>query len=702
MTLEGQIGKVLLFKLMRWGFRIIPMGEATRDRVRQYYVDRLPGLVPAGPPVVAPPPIVRRAWVRADEQGVGYVAHRRMPLPSPLPATLVAFYRTNSKSSNTIAQGQEDDLAIWRRTTRALPQFEGHAQPRLPSDLGFYDVRNPDTLCAQARLAADYGIGAFCFTFQWARGQALSTHPLHQLLNEATPQLPFCLIWDNARSAGNDDNVGSDCAQRDNRGDDLAFIEHVAAYFRDPRYLRVDGRPLLLVHDPELLEDSRQTTDRWREWCRDNDIGDIHLVCVQGIDHRDPRTIGFDAAVEFPPGMTTSSNLYPDQRLLNPDFQGEVLDWREMVADYSRRATPDYTLYPGVNTGWDDEPNRPGKGRVYLHSAPRRYRDWLQSTIRSRLANRPPSERLVFINAWNDWTVGATLEPDVALGHAWLHATREALHRAATPATTSLLPPKSPCAVIHAWYPDVLGELLDSLHTTGLPWRLVVTTTGDRLTEVRQVLLERGMQAEVEVVQNHGRDILPFLRVANRLLDEGVEIVLKLHTKRSLHRPDGDDWRRDILTRLAAPDRAVRIHRAFEREPALGMVGPEGHLLPLAEFWGENVEAVQYLAGRAGLPPPSSDETFVAGSMFWARLEALRPLLDSRLESCDFEPEAGQLDGTLAHAVERVMAAWATRAGFRVMDAASVSGDALPDVTKEFHATTEPKKHHRVSPSRPV
>jgi lipopolysaccharide biosynthesis protein len=683
MMMQRQTSKVMLFNVLRFGFRLVPMSEALRDRMRQRFLDRYSHLVPMGPlgQVATTPWVVRRASLRADESAIGYIAYRKESLPTPIPATLIAFYLPQFHPITDNDEWWGKGFTEWRNVSRALPQFEGHAQPRLPADLGYYDLRIVDTMRQQAKLASEYGIGAFCFYFYWFSGRTLLEQPLRQWLDDPTLELPFCLCWANENWSRRWDGRSDDIliAQRHSAEDDLAFIAHIAAYLRDSRYLRVEGKPLLLVYRPDLLPDPRQTAQRWRTWCRANQIGEIHIAYVQGFERPDPRDIDFDAAVEFPPNLSNPANLSADQRLINREFAGQVLDWRELAADYCSRPMPAYTLYPGVNAGWDNEPRRPGKGRVYLHAAPRRYRDWLQTTITSRLAGKPASERLVFINAWNEWAEGAVLEPDAALGHAWLDATRRALQHAAAPATASDFASIPPCVVIHAWYPDVFDELLGSLQATRLPWRIVVTTTADKVDAVRAVMLKRGMQAEIEILDNRGRDILHFLHVASRLLDEGVQVVLKLHTKRSVHRPDGDDWRRELVSRLASPERAARILREFEQDKSLGLVGPDGHLQQLETFWGANVDAVKYLAARIGVRAPRSHEAFIAGSMFWARLEAMRPLLDTPLHDAEFEPESGQLDGTLAHAVERMVAACASHAGFRIMDAAAVAGGAPRD-----------------------
>ncbi len=399
---------------------------------------------------------------------------RQAPLPSPLPATLVAFYLPQFHTFPENDSWWGKGFTEWRNVTRALPQFEGHVQPRLPADLGFYDLRNPQVMRNQAKLATEYGIGAFCFYYYWFSGRTLMEDPLRQWLADESIDLSFCMCWANENWTRRWDGRDGDIliGQQHSAADDLAFIQHIAPYLRDRRALKVEGKPILLVYRPLLLPDARATAGRWRQWCRDNDVGEIHLAYVQGFERPDPRAIGFDAAVEFPPNMSNPTSLSAQQWLINPDFHGDVRDWRELAKEIVSRPLPDYPLYPGVNPGWDNEARRSGNGRIYLHASPRGYRDWLHETVYGRLAAAAPEQRLVFINAWNEWAEGAVLEPDTRLGHAWLEATRSAL------APAREMPPAShPCAVIHAWYPDVFAELLQALQDSGLTWRLVITTS---------------------------------------------------------------------------------------------------------------------------------------------------------------------------------------------------------------------------------
>ncbi|KQQ78719.1 hypothetical protein ASF73_04160 [Xanthomonas sp. Leaf131] len=661
------------FKFLRAVFRLAPISENTRDKWRSSFLSRFSTLIPSqrSTLLVEPGVISSRPFFRSDESAIGYVHYREDSLPSPAPATLVAFYLPQF---HTIPENDEwwgKGFTEWRNSSRALPQFYGHIQPRIPSDLGFYNLNSADVMRAQAKLAKEYGIGAFCFYFYWFAGKTLLENPLHNWLNEKEISFPYCLCWANENWARRWDGRNDEILikQDHHADDDIAFITHVSRYLRDPRYLRVEGKPLLLVYRPSLMPDIKATAKRWRAWCLANDVGDIHLAYVQGFERPSPSDIGFDAAVEFPPNMSTPPSVTESQLLINPDFSGDVVDWRFLAKEKAACPLPDYTLYPGVNPGWDNEPRRSGRGRVYLHASPRGYQEWLNKTIYNRLSSAPFEQRITFINAWNEWAEGAVLEPDARLGYAWLEATRRALK------------PKMeynplPYVVIHVWYVDVFEELLKQLHTASFDHRLIITTSPDHRVAVDKILQHRNLHAEVVIYENHGRDILPFLHIADRLLNTGVSLVLKLHTKRSIHRNDGDQWRREMVSSLLAQNRAAPIINAFEHKAELGLVAPEGHIQPLDHYWGANEQLVRALTIRMGLTPPDVEKTkFASGSMFWIRLESIRSILDCHLRPSDFEKEAGQVDGTLAHAIERIFSLSVQDAGYTQCSAASVVGE---------------------------
>ena len=322
----------------------------------------------------------------------------------------------------------------WTNVTKAAPRFVGHEQPKLPADLGFYDLSTPATMARQIELARAHGIHGFCFYYYWFNGRTLLETPLTNLLADPSLDIPFCLCWANEnwtrRWDGQENEVLME--QSHSARDDLNFIQHIAPYLRDTRYIRIDGKPLLLVYRATLLADAKATAQRWRAWCRDNGIGEICIAAVRSFEIEDPRPFGFDLAIDFPPHrLRNAPPITPSLTLLDEAFSGEVLDYRDtaMLAalGLSSEQPPEFPVLRGVMAGWDNDARRNGRGRVFHHASPSAYASWLRITSTHTLRHNPPHLRYVFINAWNEWAEGAYLEPDRRFGHGYLAATADTL-----------------------------------------------------------------------------------------------------------------------------------------------------------------------------------------------------------------------------------------------------------------------------------
>lgn len=313
----------------------------------------------------------------------------------------------------------------WTNVVRGTPSFEGHGQPNVPGELGYYDLRDPSIMERQVELAVLHGITAFCFYAYWFDGKRLLDRPLDAFLADDSLDLEFLVCWANENWTRTWDGKAEDVliGQNHSPEDDLAFITEMAKYLQDRRYLRIDGKPVLLVYRPSLLPDPAATAARWRVWCRENGIGEIVLAYVQSFDRRDPAEFGFDVAVEFPPNNTGPHHL-PELEA-SEGFEGQVYDWVELASRSSDYTTPTYPLWRGVCPSWDNTARR-GKAAAILWGAnPDDFRQWLANAGADTIARFEPDMRLVFINAWNEWAEGAYLEPDQAHGYQWLHAVRD-------------------------------------------------------------------------------------------------------------------------------------------------------------------------------------------------------------------------------------------------------------------------------------
>jgi GT2 family glycosyltransferase len=320
----------------------------------------------------------------------------------------------------------------WTNVTKAKANFASHEQPHEPADLGYYDLRVPETKAQQAELAARYGIHGFCYYYYWFAGKRLLYKPLEQILESGEPDFPFCMCWANESwSRAWDGRSGEVLIEQKHSDDDhRAFIQSLVPFFRDKRYIRVNGRPLLLIYRISIIPDIHKAVEIWRQECLLAGVQDPYLVAVQSYGLGDPTPYGFDAAVDFPPhGTDIHNNLNARyaERMLNRNFNGYIVDMR-VPADMSmKRATPPYRSFRTVMPRWDNTARRQDNPLVFVNSTPMLYQRWLSHAVKDACRQFDGDERLVFINAWNEWAEGCHLEPDKLYGYAYLEATQRAL-----------------------------------------------------------------------------------------------------------------------------------------------------------------------------------------------------------------------------------------------------------------------------------
>jgi lipopolysaccharide biosynthesis protein len=317
----------------------------------------------------------------------------------------------------------------WTNVTRARANFVGHYQPRLPADFGFYDLRVPETLEEHAEVARAHGIHGFCYHYYWFAGKRLLERPVEVMRERGKPDFPYCFCWANENWTRRWDGADNEVliAQSPSATDDERFIRDLLPHLRDARYIRVDGRPLILVYRVGMLPDPRATATTWRAVCRAEGVGELYLCAARTYDTGDPEQYGFDAIVEFPPHRTQVPTVNLQVEITNPAFRGSIYDYREFVDDVLAQPDPGYVCHPTVMPGWDNSARRPDLANIFIHATPEVYEVWLREIADRVIEKRSPEERLVFINAWNEWAECAYLEPDRRFGQQYLEATRRAL-----------------------------------------------------------------------------------------------------------------------------------------------------------------------------------------------------------------------------------------------------------------------------------
>jgi lipopolysaccharide biosynthesis protein len=325
----------------------------------------------------------------------------------------------------------------WVNVVQARPRFRGHAQPHLPADLGYYDLRVAEVRAAQAALARSHGIDAFCYYHYWFEGRRLLERPFAEVLASGEPDLPFCLTWANESWTRVWDGGESQVLMRQtySEEDDRCHLRALATAFSDRRYLRIGGRPVFLVYRPGRLPDARRTTDVWRREAERLGLGELYLCCVEAFEKeaRPPGEWGFDAAVQFAPQVSLLGPRVGEpgravravRRAVHPRSPyrvNQVHRYDRAVEGHLGAAPPAYKRFPCVTPGWDNSSRRRGGGaRVLVGSTPEAYEHWVR-TVAERFTPYSPEENLLFVNAWNEWAEGNHLEPCQRWGRSYLEA----------------------------------------------------------------------------------------------------------------------------------------------------------------------------------------------------------------------------------------------------------------------------------------
>lgn len=621
---------------------------------------------------------------------------RRAPV-GPSDPRAIAFYlpQFHPFPENDLWWGR--GFTEWTNVSKAVPQYQGHLQPRLPGELGYYDLRVPEVMARQIELARQFGLGGFCFHYYWFSGQRLLERPLDQFLDrqDAAFDFPFCLCWANENWTRRWDGAEHDVLMRQShdRADHLAVFDDMLRYLRDPRYIRIGNRPVVVVYRPGIIDDLPALVEIWRRRAREEGFDDLFLIATNSFGFADPDSIGFDALCEFPPHNIVAPDTSRDRVLHNPSFEGRIYRYAD-ARDYSlqrlegMRGEPRARRhFPGVMMGWDNEARKPGRGHVFDGADPRAFHDWLLGALRFSAGAHDPEARLVFVNAWNEWGEGTYLEPDRWFGYGYLNAVAAAydgLHRQpkaalAHPDRAAAAATREPAGVVilHAFYEDLLPEMAEAIRSPWIGDRFDVVATvpqdwDERQREAAADLL--GARA-VLATPNVGRDVLPFLEALRWIGPGRYDLALKIHTKKSPHLREGRRWREALLSSLTGEAEVAAVRGAMAADPLLGLMAPEAALMAYGrnETLLDNRAMLGRLIAEHGLSV-DPDSAFVAGSMFWFRPGALAALADAPLDVDAFGPELGGIDGTLAHALERLLPAFVRRAGYRVAGYPSANG----------------------------
>ncbi len=378
-----------------------------------------------------------------SRQGPDAEMVQRLPAAAPRRAKVLAYYLPQFHAVPENDRWWGPGFTEWTAISRGMPRFTGHYQPRIPREMGHYDLTDTETMRRQIALAQGAGVFGFVPYFYWFNGRRLLERPLEAFLEDRSLDFPFALMWANEnwtrRWDGSEQEV---LISQDYRADDSeALLACFARHFADPRYIRIGGRPLLMIYRPALIPDCAATIAAWRQSFRETWNEDPILVMAQSFGATDPAEFGLDGAIEFPPHKIVSGLKLrnAEVQLLDQDATFQIYAYDDVVAASLAEPAPGFPLIKTALPGWDNDARREGAGMVLHGSTPAKYQAWMEALVDRTATHSFFGERFVCVNAWNEWAEGAYLEPDLHYGAAFLNATGRAVARLGAVAATERL-----------------------------------------------------------------------------------------------------------------------------------------------------------------------------------------------------------------------------------------------------------------------
>lgn len=321
----------------------------------------------------------------------------------------------------------------WTNTAKAAPMFHGHYQPHVPADLGFYDLRCAESREAQAEMARRFGIEAFCYYHYWFAGQRVLERPFDEVLRSGEPDFPFCVCWANETWTGIWHGAPKHILIEQTYPGVDDHRRHFAALlpaFSDRRYVRVGGKPLLVVYKPHEVPEPRAFIDLWQDMARQAGLGGLHIAgYATTVPGDDLIALGYDAAIAPPlikqrpwqslQALWRTPQVWVRQKHRHLRGRPHVFKYASWMQQNMPRAATGYDSYPCIVHAWDNTPRSGANGVVLLDPDPALFRQLLSAAVHA-VEDKPADQRIIFLKSWNEWAEGNHLEPDLRYGNAYL------------------------------------------------------------------------------------------------------------------------------------------------------------------------------------------------------------------------------------------------------------------------------------------
>lgn len=331
----------------------------------------------------------------------------------------------------------------WTNVGKAKPLFPWHYQPHVPADLGYYDLRVPETRKAQADMAREYGIEGFIYYHYWFAGHELMERPLHEVVASAEPDYPFCICWANQTWQGFNFGVNNErnvLIEQTYPGDEdhIIHFQSVLPALKDKRYIQCEGKPMFFLYMADRIPDLKHFTELWNRMAKEHGLQGIYFTAIFAGYYTEKEARDYRLKM-----MNSGVNAVTYIRLHTQKDSGFVLwknrlykyilripniySYKKMMAQFIGAEDREYNGFPSIITGWDHTPRSGKRGMVYNGYTPNLLEQHAKLVV-NEVQHKPLDKRIVVVKSWNEWAEGNYLEPDIKWGKQFLEAIKRAIY----------------------------------------------------------------------------------------------------------------------------------------------------------------------------------------------------------------------------------------------------------------------------------
>ena len=355
---------------------------------------------------------------------------------------VIAFYLPQYHPTHNNNKWWGKGFTEWTNVGRAKPLFKGHYQPKVPADLGYYDLRIPEVREQQAALAREAGVTGFCYYHYWfEEGKEELDMPFKQVLATSKPDFPFCLCWANESWHCKFWNVDGSVekqmlAEQKYEGPEVNerhFLSLLKA-FKDPRYMTIDSKPIFMIYRADIFEGISEFIKQWNDLAIRNGFKGIYFIAYSlnvEVQYQKFKDMGFDGI------CSCRINEYEKKGLINQIIKHiriklkipRIYEYKDVLSHLVGREEREFEdVFPTMVPNWDHTPRSGSGGYLYHNSTPQLFEIHADQVLET-VINKIESLQICFLKSWNEWGEGNYMEPDLKYGKGFIYALRRALNK---------------------------------------------------------------------------------------------------------------------------------------------------------------------------------------------------------------------------------------------------------------------------------